>query len=104
MWTNENRARYDRSKLRYPSDLRDEEWPLISSLIPPAKRGGNKRTVIERDIVNGAMYILNTGCQWPALPKELPPRSSVNDYFRRWDGTLDRTHHTLYAKCREQAA
>jgi transposase len=106
MWTQENRGRYDRSKLRYPSDLTDEEWALIGPLIPPAKRGGNKRTVIERDIVNGVMYILSTGCQWSALPKDLPPRSSVNDYLRRWDwdGTLCRIHHTLYVKCREQAA
>jgi hypothetical protein len=44
MWTNDNRARYDRSKLRYPSDLTDEDWPLISSLITPAKRWGYKRT------------------------------------------------------------
>jgi transposase len=64
MWTNENRARYDRSKLRYPSDVTDEEWALIAPLIPPAKRGGNKRTVIEREIVNGLMFILSTGCQW----------------------------------------
>ena len=42
MWTNENRGRYDRSGLRYPSDLTDEEWGIISPLIPPAKRGGNK--------------------------------------------------------------
>jgi hypothetical protein len=28
MWTNENRSRYDRSKLRYPSDLTDEEWAI----------------------------------------------------------------------------
>ena len=41
MWTNENRARYDRSKLRYPSDLADTEWAIIAPLIPPAKRGGN---------------------------------------------------------------
>jgi transposase len=75
-------------------------------LIPPAKRGGNKRTVNERDIVDGVMYILSTGCQWAALPKDLPPRSTVNDYFRRWDwdGTLERIHHALYVKCREQAA
>ena len=46
MWTNENRARYDRSKLRYPSDLADAEWAIIAPLIPPAKRGGNKRTVV----------------------------------------------------------
>ena len=30
MWTNENRARYDRRGLRYPSDLTDEEWMLIT--------------------------------------------------------------------------
>ncbi len=42
MWTNENRGRYDRSKLRYPSDLTDDEWALVAVLIPPAKRGGNK--------------------------------------------------------------
>ena len=105
MWTNENCGRYDRSKLRYPSDVTDEECALIGPLIPPAKRGGNKRTVDERAIVNGVMYILSTGCQWAALPKDLPPRSTVNDYFRRWDwdGTLDRIHHALYVRCREQA-
>jgi transposase len=85
--------------------LTDEEWALIRPLIPPAKRGGNKRTVDERAIVNGVMYILSTGCQWAALPKDLPPRSTVNDYFRRWDWdrTLDRIHHALYVQCREQA-
>jgi len=105
MWTDENRARYDRSKLRYPSDLTDEEWALIRPLIPPAKRGGNKRTVDVRDVVNGVMFILTTGCQWAAMPRDLPPRSTVNDYLRRWDydGTLDRIHHTLYVACRDQA-
>ena len=58
MWTKENRGRYDRSKLRYPSDLTDEEWALVKPLIPPAKRGGNKRHVDERAIVDGLMYIL----------------------------------------------
>ena len=105
MWTDENRGRYDRSKLRYPSDLTDEEWSLIGPLIPPAKRGGNKRTVDEREVVNGLMYILSTGCQWAALPKDLPARSTVNDYFCRWgyDGTLDRIHEALYVQCRELA-
>jgi transposase len=71
----ENRARYDRSKLRYPSDLTDQEWSLIELLIPPAKRGGNRWTVVVRDVVDGVMYILSTGCQWSALPKDLPPRA-----------------------------
>ena len=43
MWTTENRPRYDRDRLRYPSDLTDEEWSLVEPLIPPAKRGGRKR-------------------------------------------------------------
>ena len=105
MWTAENRARYDRSRLRYPSDLTDEEWALISPRIPPARRGGNKRTVNLREIVNGLMYILSTGCQWRAIPKDLPPRSTLYDYFDlwNWDGTLDRIHHALYVECRERA-
>ena len=102
MWTNENRARYDRSKLRYPSDLTDEEWAIIAPLIPAAKQGGNKRTVGEWGLVDGVMYILSTGCQWAALPTDLPARSTVNAYFKRWDedGTLDRIHHALYVRCR----
>jgi transposase len=60
MWTNENRGRYDRSRLRYPSDLTDDEWSLVEPLIPPGKRGGDKRTVIMREVVNGLMYILST--------------------------------------------
>ena len=98
-------VRYDRSTLRYPSDLTDEEWAFIAPVIPPAKRGGCKRTVSVRDVVNGLMYVLSTGCQWRAIPKDLPPRSTVNGYFALWDydGTLDRIHHALYVKCREQA-
>ena len=105
MWTNENRARYDRSKLRYPSDVSDEEWALVAPLIPPPKPGGNKRTRDMREVVNGLMYVLSTGCQWRAIPKDLPPRSTVYDYFDLWDhdGTVQRLHHALYVQCREQA-
>ena len=104
MWTNKNRARYDRSKLRYPSDLTDDEWALTEPLIPPAKRGGRRRTVIMRQIVNGLMYVLSTGCQWRAIPKDLPPKSTIYEYFELWtyDRTLDRIHHALYEQCREQ--
>ena len=103
MWTSENRGSYDRSKLRYPSDVTDDEWALIAPLIPPAKRGGRKRSVDIREVVNGLMYILSTGCQWRAVPKDLPPRSTLYEYFDLWDydGTLERIHHSLYVKCRE---
>jgi len=105
VWTKENRARYDRSGLRYESDLTDNEWAEIALLIPPAKPGGNKRTVDLREVVNGLMYILSTGCQWRAIPRDLAARSTIYDYLDRWtwDGTLERIHHALYVKCREQA-
>src|SRR5580698_8079163 len=106
MWTRENRRRYDRSRLRYETDLADEEWAEIAPLIPPAKPGGNKRSVNLREVMNGLMYILSTGCQWRAIPKDLAPRSTIYDYFDRWqwDGTLEHIHHALYIKCREEAS
>ena len=69
MWTTEARGRDVRSHLRYPSDLTDEEWKHIEPLIPPAKRGGDKRTVNIREVVNGLLYVLPTGCQWRANSK-----------------------------------
>ena len=103
MWTDETRLQHDRSGLRYTHDLTDAEWALVKPLIPPAKRGGNKRTVNIREVVNGLMYILGTGCQWRDIPKDLAKRSTVHGYFTRWDydGTLDKIHHLLYIQCRE---
>ena len=105
MWTTENRPRYNRDKLRYPSDLTDEEWALVEPLIPPAKHGGRRRWVVVREVMNGVMYVLSTGCQWRYLPKDLPPKSTVHDYLTRWnyDGTIERVHHALYVQCREVA-
>ncbi len=91
MWTTENRPRYDRGQLRYPSELTDEEWALVAPLIPPAKRGGRKREVNIREVVNGIMYVLSTGCQCRYIAKDLPPKSTLHDYLDLWnyDGTLD---------------
>lgn len=105
MWTIKNRARYNRDQLRYPSDVTEEEWAVIAPLIPPARRGGRKRTVNIREVFNGVLYLLSTGCQWRALPKDLPPRSTLFHYLAGWeaDGTLRRIQSELYGQCREQA-
>ena len=105
MWTKENRARYNRDQLRYPSDVTEEEWGQLAALIPPARRGGCKRTVNIREVLNGLLYVLSTGCQWRAIPTDLPPRSTIFDYLARWqaDGTLRQIHDTLYVRCREHA-
>ena len=103
MWTKANRGKYNRAGLRYPSDLTDAEWGLVEPLIPPAKRGGRRREVDVREVVNGLLYVLSTGCQWRAVPKDLPPKSTLFSYFDlwNWDGTLGRIHQELYVKCRE---
>ena len=76
---------------------------LVEPLIPPAKRGGRRREVDVREVVNGLLYVLSTRCQWRAVPKDLPPKSTLFSYFDlwNWDGTLGRIHQELYVKCRE---
>ena len=56
-----------------------------------------------REVVNGLMDVLSTGCRWRVIPKDLPARSTVFDYFDlwNWDGTLRRIHQVLYEQCRE---
>src|SRR5262245_26949972 len=77
MWKPEHRLAADRSGFRYPSDLTVSEWAIVEPMIPPAKHGGRKRTIDVREILNGIFYVLSTGCQWQALPKDLPPKMGL---------------------------
>ncbi len=106
MWTAENRTSYARKGLRYPSDMTDEEWALVRPLVEVPQRGqGRRRRVDLREVLNAVFFVLETGCQWRSLPRDLPPRSTVHDYFVRWrcDRTLSRIHHALYVQARELA-
>ncbi len=105
MWKPEHRRAAERPGLRYPSDMIDAEWTLIEPMIPPARHGGRPRGVDVREVLNAVFYVLSTGCQWKALPKDLPPKSTAHYYFMLWDwdGTLERIHHALYVATREQA-
>jgi transposase len=104
MWKTDCRESNDRGCPRFASDLTEREWKLIETLIPPGKPGGGKRTVNMREVVNGLLYVLSTGCRWRDIPKELPPRSTVHDYFDLWshDGTLQRIHFELFPQSRTQ--
>lgn len=104
MWTDEQRARHKPTAQGYPSDLSDAEWALIAGMIPPARRGGRGRETDMREVMNAILYVLRTGCQWRALPKDFPPRSTVYGYFWDWQRyrVLDRIHHALVAACRER--
>jgi transposase len=64
MWKPEHRIAADRRGLRYPSDMSDAEWALVAPMIPPARRGGRRRSIDEREVLNAIFYVLATGCQW----------------------------------------
>ena len=83
-WTEITRAQYRRDHLRYASDTTDAEWLLLSFFLLPACRLGRPREVDLRTVVNAILYILMTGCQWRTLPKDFPPRSTVQYYFYLW--------------------
>lgn len=88
---------------RYPSDLTDDQWNELAPLLPAAKPGGRPRTVDLREVINGILYVLRSGCSWRMLPHDLPPWETVYKYFRAWsrDGTWERAHETLRPQVRQ---
>lgn len=86
---------------RYPSDATDAEWQLIEPLLPvPAcetPSGGRPEKYARRDIVDAIRYLVRTGCQWRAIPHDLPPWRTVYGFFARWQraGVLARIRDTL---------
>jgi transposase len=91
-------------KASYPSDLKDEQWKILEPLIPLGRPGYRPITYPRREIVNGILYRLRTGCQWRALPHDLPDWQAVYYYYREWkrQGIWQRIHDTLRARCREE--
>jgi len=83
-WTKTTREQYRRAGLRYASDTTDMEWISLSTLLPKPARTGRPREWPLRTIMNAILYILATGCQWRALPKDFPPFTTVQHYFYDW--------------------
>jgi transposase len=92
-WTEITRGRYRREGQRYASDLTDAEWAVVAPLLPEPCRRGRPRVVELRAVLDGLLYILATGCQWRALPRDFPARSTVQGYFYRWRD--DRVWHRI---------
>lgn len=92
-------------KRTYPSDLTNEQWKLIEPLLPPVKPGGRPRTTELREVINGIMYLVRTGCSWRMLPHDFPPWPTVHDYYWKYrrDGIWDQIHESLHKRVRVQA-
>ena len=89
----------------YPSDLTDDEWAMLEPLIPPEKPGGRPREVDMRAVLNGIFYVLRAGCAWRMIPRDYPPKSTVDAYFARFrnEGVWEQILTTLRERCRVQA-
>ncbi len=88
----------------YPSDLSDAEWAIVEPLVPAPRPGGRPCAHSRREVVNAILYVLRTGCQWRALPHDLPPWGTAWWYFRAWriDGTWERINAALVQQVRRQ--
>jgi len=95
----------DMERTPYPSDLTDEQWTLIEPHIPPEKPGGRHRRTDMREVVNAILYLNRTGCQWRAIPRDLPCWGTAAYYFYafRKDGSWQRLHDTLRERVRVAA-
>ena len=91
----------------YPSDLTNDQWSFLEPLLPPERTDGlgRPREVDLREVINGILYLVRSGCQWDMLPHDLPPKSTTYEYFARWrdDGTWQRIMDALRQRVRAEA-
>ena len=92
-----------RRRRPYPSDLTDEEWGLLKSLLASAERRGRPPKWPKRRVADAVFYLLRSGCAWRMLPREYPPWPTVYYHFRKWrlDGRLREAHDRLREAVRE---
>jgi transposase len=88
----------------YPSDLTDTQWEILAPLIPEPSVESTRVAIPRREIVNGILYLLRTGCSWRQMPHDLPNGKTVYHYFRLWklDGTWEKGMSSLRKKVRTQ--
>jgi putative transposase len=86
---------------RYPTDLTNEEWDQIKSLVPAPKSERGKRgrptKLDRRSLLNAIFYVVRSGCAWRLVPHEFGPWQTVYGYFRAWsqDWTWTFIHDVL---------
>ena len=93
-----------RSRKAYASDVTDAEWELLEPLIPAISPEAVIVVHERREIVNGILYVLRSGCPWRLLPNDLPAWGTVYHYFRKWriEGIWDHVLETLRQRMRQQ--
>ena len=93
------------ARLPHPTDLSDAQWALVGPMIPGERPGGRHREVDMREVLNGILYLVRSGCGWRAIPHDLPHLSTVRHYYDRFrgDGTWEKLHDALRERVRVAA-
>lgn len=92
------------ARMTYPSDLTDEQWAILAPMIPPPHKEGHPRDADMREVVNGILYLLRTGCGWRLMPHDLPKHGTIFYHFNKWRkcGVWKKIHDKLHERLREQ--
>lgn len=88
----------------YPSDLTEAQWEILAPFIPEVSEEATVPTISRREIVNGILYVLRSGCPWRQMPHDLPTWGTVYHYFRTWRiaGIWDRALDALRKRERQR--
>ena len=86
----------------------DELWAIVEPILDdfwPGKNEGRPRADL-RAALNGIIFRMRTGCQWNQLPREFGPKSTVHDWFQRWNkgGVMVKIWAALVEHCGELKA
>jgi len=93
------------SAKNYPSDLTDSDWKVIEPLIPGPSRLGRPPVYTKREILNGILYVVRSGCAWRMMPNDLLAWDSCYRYFSLWKnrGVWVSIHDSLCDQVRLQS-
>lgn len=88
----------------YPSDLTEAEWEILEPLIPAISEEAVHVKYTRREIVNGILYVLRSGCPWRLVPHDLPDWGALYSYFRKWrkEGVWDQVLEALRRQKRKK--
>ncbi len=68
---------------RIPNDLWREIEPILGKEKKEPRTKG-RPPVPFREVLDGILYVLRTGCQWKALPREYGSGSTCHRRFQQW--------------------
>jgi putative transposase len=62
-------------------------WRRISLLLPPEEEPGTpgRPPLPFRQVIDGILFVLRTGCQWKALPNCFGSGATVHRRFQQWE-------------------